>query len=97
MPPEDARLLDNSGIYSITPNPADNEIKIVVTIKEAGYTELALYNIVGQKVNEIFSGEVSEIGVSEFTGYISNLAIGYYYLVFQTPTVKDSKSIMIAR
>jgi len=95
-----ARLINPSGkagITDIKPNPAANEITIAVSLIESGQTSLAIYNIEGEKVSEIYAGEVSTFGTYEFTSDISSLSNGSYYVIFQTPTVKDSKSIMIVR
>ena len=88
---------NTAGINSITPNPADNKINISVTIAESVQTSIAIYNIEGEKVSEIYAGEVTTFGTYEFTSDISKLSNGTYYVIFQTPTVKDSKSIMIVR
>ena len=90
-------LSNTAGINRITPNPADNNINISVTIAESGQTSIAIYNIEGEKVSEIYAGEVATFGTYEFTSDISKLSNGTYYVIFKTPTVKDSQSIMIAR
>jgi hypothetical protein len=64
-------------------------------LSESGYTEIALYNILGEKVRPIFSEYVSEFGKNTIRHSTDDLSPGYYRLVFRTKTITETYGIII--
>ena len=93
-----ARLLNpgsKAGIMSITPNPADVDLKISFNLIEKGYTKAALYNSLGQNVRELFSGVSTGKDMKTVNMEISDIGPGIYFIVLKTPTIFQSRKVII--
>jgi uncharacterized protein YegL len=92
-----------AGILSIAPNPASNKITFHVSITEKGLTELAIYDIMGEKVKTVYEGFNSTDDLESFDEYInlsadiSDISSGQYIVVFKTPTYIESRQISIIK
>jgi hypothetical protein len=86
-----------AGIISIKPNPVENEIEVEFTTSEKGFTEIALYNILGEKVRPIFLEYINETGIKTINQSTDDLSPGYYLLVFRSETKTETYTIMIVR
>jgi len=92
------RLINPTGkaeISSIIPNPASDDIEININLIEEGNTTLSIYNTNGTKFNEFYiSGKTGlrtiKLNAKEFSN-------GLYYIQLQTPTVVESKKLMIIK
>jgi hypothetical protein len=94
------RLFNPSGtvqIKSIIPNPAEDKIEISFSLIEKGYTEISIYNQLGEKVRTIFAVDVLEKIDRTIESDISDLGSGQYLLVLKTPTYSESRKVMIVR
>ena len=99
-----ARLINpltKAGIMNLAPNPADNRIEIELSLIESGYTELALYNIMGEKVKTIYENSVSRNQKPEYqkkiSTDISELSTGQYFVILKTPTYMESRHVVILK
>ena len=78
---DDERIFNNH-LLTIVPNPVDKSRSITVEagIPSNGYIDLTLYDVLGNKVANIYSGE-SEIGLSKFNVSIDeSLPSGIYFV-----------------
>lgn len=95
------RLINNSsfaGITSISPNPSHDKLDVGLSLTEAGYTELAIYNVLGERVKTLYSGvpSISSDGLKQdISADITELATGQYIVILKTPTYVESRSITI--
>jgi hypothetical protein len=92
-----------AGILSIAPNPASNKITFHVSLTEKGLTELAIYDIMGEKVKTVYEGFNSSDDLESSDEYInlstdiSDITSGHYIVVFKTPTYIESRQISIIK
>jgi hypothetical protein len=86
-----------AGIQSIAPNPAGNSIDLEFSTSEIGYTEIAIYNTLGEKVLTAFSEDISETGKRNIKINSGEIGNGTYMVIFKSPTVVDTKQIMIVK
>jgi len=81
----------------ISPNPVDSKITIDLTLIEIGKTEVAIYNLMGEKVKTIFSKDIIETGNISINSEISDLSNGQYVVIFTTPTYTERSNILILK
>jgi WD40 repeat protein len=86
-----------AGIVSISPNPAENQINLVLSLSEFGNTEVCLYNILGEKVSTIYSENVTLKEILPVNSDLSKIASGQYILIFRTPTYTETRQLLILR
>ncbi len=65
--------------FSVYPNPTNNIVNIDLYGTSGENYEIAIFNALGQKVADIFNGELLE-GLSHFTYSMDNLPKGVYYV-----------------
>ncbi|MFN3307065.1 MAG: choice-of-anchor D domain-containing protein [Candidatus Kapaibacteriota bacterium] len=87
--------LSRSGILNIVPNPAEESVEIEVSLNEVGWTELALYNTLGEKVKEIMKQIPQEQGVFRFSVNTAELNKGVYMFQLRTPTLIEGRVLII--
>lgn len=95
--PEINPLPDVISIKSISPNPATNNLEIILNLIEKGKTELAIYNTNGIKVKSIFNENITEFGEKIYNVSTSTLSGGKYFVVLITPTYSEKKNLVIVR
>lgn len=86
-----------AGIQSIAPNPAGNSIDLEFSTSEIGYTEIAICNTLGEKVLTAFTEDISETGKRNIKINSGEIGNGTYMVIFKSPTVVDTKQIMIVK
>lgn len=94
------RLLNPNSVVSmanISPNPVSSIIKIDLSLIEIGKTEVAIYNLIGEKVKTIFTKDITETGNITINSDINDLSNGHYVVIFTTPTFTDKKNILIIK
>jgi hypothetical protein len=69
----------NSDILNVTPNPANDKAKAIITLEQAGVCSLALYNTNGKKLMDVFTNE--NISSKSIEINTSELANGMYILM----------------
>ena len=75
------------------PNPFNPNTKIIVTLAVTTKIKFAVYNLLGEQVSEIASGEY-QAGAHEFDFEASGLASGVYIYKIITPEFNQSKKMM---
>jgi flagellar hook assembly protein FlgD len=88
------RILDCE--MRILPNPVSNTGVVSFSLPTAASVSLKLYNTLGQLVETVYDG-VKSAGVHEFTLGTQNLPQGTYFLVLETPTDRQERSIVLVR
>ncbi len=86
-----------AGILSIAPNPAEDNLEIVISLIESGMTELAIYNPMGEKILTVFSTTSPDSGIQIFDLDTKLLSTGQYYLQLRTPTHIENQIIKIVK
>jgi photosystem II stability/assembly factor-like uncharacterized protein len=78
------------------PNPFNPETKINFSIPKAGYTELKIYDILGNEVGRVFSGEMNA-GNYSVTYSPVNIAGGVYFYTLTSGSFKHTKKMLIVK
>jgi VWFA-related protein len=101
-----ARLINPNAtarIVRITPNPAEERVEIEITIAEVGTTELALYDMLGNRVKTLYQRMTT---AEDFASGNKNIhtsvdlrdvGTGQYILMLKTPTYTEAQQVMIVR
>jgi hypothetical protein len=101
-----ARLINPNAtarIVRITPNPAEERVEIEITLAEVGTTELALYDMLGNKVKTVYQRMTT---AEDFASGNKNIhtsvdlrdvGTGQYILMLKTPTYTEAQQVMIVR
>jgi len=90
------RLLNPNSviIQSITPNPAETELKVDFYLTEKGNTEILITNILGLVLDKFVYENVDNYGLYQAIFDVSRYSSGNYFITLKTPTVIESKSVM---
>jgi PKD repeat protein len=84
------------GLSLIEPNPASNEIRFNYSVKSNQHISIAVYDLFGNKVIDVFDGSV-ESGNNTLKVDISKLLAGSYYLQINTNDGNVSKNFTVVR
>ncbi len=88
-------LPDKFGIISAYPNPFNPATNIEIFLEKEGAIELTIYNILGEKADEVYCG-TAENGKSVFSWDGGNLSSGVYFaLLKQNEFVSSIKLLFI--
>lgn len=91
-----AEMAPNSLKLNSYPNPFNPATTINFVLPENGRVNLSVYNSLGQKVSEIFNGNL-EAGVNEVRFDGSNLPSGAYFIRLVTPTGQTAKKVLLLK
>ncbi len=80
----------------ILPNPISNSGVISFSLPTAAYVSLKLYNAVGQLVETVYDG-VKPAGVYEHRLDTRSLPQGTYFVVLETGSVTERRSVVVLR
>jgi hypothetical protein len=78
------------------PNPFNPSTKIIVELPNKTIIRLAVYNLLGEMVSEVVSGEY-EAGTHEFTFVTNSLASGVYLYRIESAEFTDTKKMILLR
>ena len=67
-----------NGLYQSFPNPADREFRINLSLKESNFSELSIYNLLGEKVKTVFDEKITAGSYSVLVD-VSKLPSGNYF------------------
>ncbi len=81
---------------AIKPNPVFGSATVSFALLQSAWVSLKLYNTVGQLIGEIMQGQ-RDGGTHIINLDTSGLAQGTYFLVFETPHEKTSRSLVVLR
>jgi pectate lyase len=73
----------NENLIQIYPNPFSNRTNLEITIKERDRIKITIYNVLGQKVHEIFNNEVHP-GVYQVEYEPDQLSSGVYIILLNS-------------
>jgi extracellular elastinolytic metalloproteinase len=82
-------------LYQNIPNPFFGQTQVNFELKEAGYTTLKVYNLLGQEVAVLFEGQAESGNVYETTMRSGQLARGLYYYTLTTGSERLSKKMVL--
>ncbi len=78
------------------PNPFNPTTTILLSIPELSEVKVTVYNILGQKVAEVFNGKLNP-GYHKVHFNASNLASGLYFYRVQTEKFTTVKKMMLLK
>jgi len=88
---------DYSDIYSIYPNPAQNQVTVEWFSLFNEIVNIDLVDMTGRVVKNIFNGEVLEGNISLTTTDVSNLPAGMYFMRYSSPTDVRINKVQLMR
>lgn len=86
---------EDGGIISITPNPADSDIMILLNLIESGITYLNIYDVNGVVTETISLDGV--MGTTEILIPSKILSSGKYFISLITPSFRQTESFIIRK
>jgi WD40 repeat protein len=95
-----ARLINpyaRASINKISPNPAENNVEVEISLIEQGITELLLYNSMGEIILAIMKNDNPFRGIHTIHVNTTILSTGLYFLQLRTPTYLETKFITIIK
>jgi len=93
---ENEPLAANTTINSIFPNPAQNVTTLEYTVKGIVNIDIAIYDLLGKKLLNVFSGVQSE-GVYSFNIDTKDLLSGSYYITLRCGDKTTTKILSIIK
>ena len=91
------QVYDADKLYlRVSPNPASDQAVIGYRIQESTNVEIALYDVIGNKVLDIYSGNTTP-GEFAYRFETSNLNSGIYFVSVRTNNSQQSIKLMIAK
>lgn len=91
-----AEFPDEFAIVSINPNPFNPETSIHLSIPEKGLVNVEVYNLLGQRVAVIYSGEMNP-GAHMLTFDGAHLSSGMYLLRLNTPDGMVARKMVLMK
>lgn len=85
-----AMTQDEFGSFAVYPNPAVDNIWFGVELPEAGKISIGIYDIVGQKVADVYNRDYTNGKVIQQTN-VSTFAAAQYFLTMTFTSDKDGK------
>jgi beta-glucanase (GH16 family) len=83
VPREQEALPAGFNLHPVYPNPFNPSAVVTVEAGEAGFAEVAVYTLVGQRAATLFEG-VLPAGISRFDMNLSGMASGVYVVILRT-------------
>ena len=86
-----------AGIISISPNPGNSHINLRYTISEKGAVDISIFDMMGRKVKNLVNSVTDNFGNFIRKVDIKDLPTGNYFVVFRSPTIIESRNIVIIK
>lgn len=83
-------------IYSIFPNPFNNEVKIQYSLPKSSDLTIEVYNILGQKIDTLFNS-FKRLGMYTIKWKANNHPSGIYFVNLVTNEYSQSKKLMFIK
>jgi hypothetical protein len=80
----------------ITPNPISHNGTVSFSLPKTDHVSLRLYNIAGRLVDKIMDAQV-DAGRHTVNVNVASLPQGTYFLIFETPMGRKSRSVIVVR
>ena len=94
------RLINSTnigGISRISQGMGSNKIDIKIELIETGYTEISIYNLLGEKVSVPYAENVTDPGAREIIINTETINSGNYLLIYKTPSSLKSYNIIVLK
>lgn len=92
----DNTVVNGYSISQSQPNPASNEATIAFSLGVAGNTTIELYNALGEPIQSLQNGELSE-GNQSLTFSVKELASGVYYYKMTSGAFSQTRRLVVTR
>lgn len=90
-----SNLLADTYLLNVYPNPFNPQTNIIFTAAERSYTEIAVYDILGREIINLYKGEI-EPGTYKFNWNASDLPSGMYLIrTVSGNYVKSVKALLV--
>ena len=83
-------------LFQNYPNPFNPNTTIKFSLPAKIYLTLSVYNIIGQKITEIFKGKMDE-GYHEITFNASRLSSGVYFYKIESENFNSIKKMILMK
>jgi YVTN family beta-propeller protein len=93
---DDVELPKASGLISAYPNPFNNSTQISYSISEPGRVNIAIYNILGQKIAILLDG-VQEVGEHALIWNAADVSSGIYLAKLESENSGNNLKIMLIK
>lgn len=90
-------LTRNDISLEVYPNPASSSVRISYILENTGNVDIALYSIIGEKIQLIRNGMRNSAGTNEVTFNVNQLTPGIYFLKLSVNNQEVIKKIAIKR
>lgn len=87
---------DEFGSFVVYPNPAVDNLWFGFQFPEEGRIAIAVYDVLGQKVAEVYNGNY-DTGKTTDGFAVSNFAAGSYYLSLTFTSDKDNRTHLVTK
>ncbi len=81
-------------VSSCYPNPAVGTTQLNIRMENSGATSIVISNMIGQTVNEIDLGVLSQ-GNNPVHIQVNNLSSGVYYITAKTENQKNTQKLIV--
>jgi len=82
---------DDFGSFVVYPNPAVDNAWLGFELPEAGRVSISLYDVLGQKVSDVYAANYESGKITDQTN-LSSFAGGMYFMTMTFVSVKDGKT-----
>lgn len=89
-------IITQPGSLSIYPNPATDNVWLGFELNEAGQVAIAIYDVLGQKISDVYNGTYNEGKVTQQVS-LNGLAAGSYYLGLSFTAEKSKKTQTVTK
>lgn len=87
---------DEFGSFVVYPNPAVDNLWFGFELPESGKVSVSLYDIIGQKVSDVYNGNYTNGKIVQQTS-VSTFAAGVYLLTMNFVSEKDGKTHIVSK
>ncbi|MCJ7555073.1 MAG: T9SS type A sorting domain-containing protein, partial [Ignavibacteriaceae bacterium] len=89
-------IVNNFQLFQNYPNPFNPSTLIRYSLKKEELVSIEIYNILGQRVDELVK-EVKSEGIHQIVFNSSNLPSGVYFYSIRTQNFTDTKKMILLR
>jgi hypothetical protein len=87
---------DKFEVYQNYPNPFNPSTTIRFNIPSGGFTNLSVYNMLGQKVETLLNKRL-DAGSYRYDWHPSGLSSGVYYYILKSDNYSDTKKMLLIK
>lgn len=92
----DQKLPETIVLYPPYPNPFNSIMTVSYQIEEPGFITLQIFNLLGQKIGDIYSGH-EEAGTWTHTWTANNLSSGLYFVILESGQYHQLQKVMFVK